>query len=144
MNENQRVIRVIELRRRMMLIMFAVAILIGIFLGAAMVGWLPLDAEAHQQFLQSLLLAYFASAMSALVFMGMMMFMVKGPAWGIILSVLGLVALMGGIPFVAAVVVIIANRMAEQRLKTLRDAEAEKAAAARRAAEQEEAEDAAS
>lgn len=144
MNENQRVIRVIELRRRMMLIMFVVAILIGIFLGAVMVGWLPLDVEAHQQFLQSLLLAYFASAMSALVFMGMMMFMVKGPAWGIILSVLGLVALMGGIPFVAAVVVIIANRMAEQRLKTLRDAEAEKAAAARRAAEQEEAEDAAS
>ncbi|WP_111658072.1 hypothetical protein [Isoalcanivorax indicus] len=144
MNENERVIRVIELRRRMMLIMFVVAILIGLFLGAAALGWLPLDLEAHQQLFQSLMLAYFASAMSSLVFMGMMMFMVRGAIWGIGMAVLGLVALMGAIPFVAAIVIIVANRMAEQRIKALRDAEAEKVAAAQRAAEQDAEEDAAS
>ena len=136
MTENQRLIQLITLRRRAMLTVFVVCILLGLIILAALGGYITLPPDLAR----SVFVAFSVSALTTLVFTGMLLFVVRSPVWGIAFALLGLVALMGRILFVPAVIVIIANRMAEQKLKELRAAEAEKLAAAARAAEEEESE----
>ncbi|MCH8542623.1 MAG: hypothetical protein LAT61_03525 [Alcanivorax sp.] len=136
MTENQRLIQLIILRRRAMLTVFVVCILLGLIILAALAGYVPLPPDIARP----IFVAFSVSALTTLVFTGMLLFVVRSPVWGIAFALLGLVALMGKIFFVPAVIVIIANRMAEQRLKALQAAEAEKVAAAARAAEEEDSE----
>lgn len=136
MTENQRLIQLIILRRRAMLTVFVVCILLGLVILTALGGYVPLPPDIARP----VFIAFGVSALTTLVFAGMLLFVVRSPVWGIAFALLGLVALMGQIYFVPAVIVIIANRMAEQRLKALQAIEAEKLAAAARAAEEEDGE----
>lgn len=126
MTENQRLIKLITLRRKAMLVSFAVAVLLGILVALSVQLFnVPLATE----WLQACVVAMNLAAFASLAFMGMVLNAIRGMVWALVITGVALFTVTINMHLVAVVAVIVVNRLASMSLHKLREVEVSKAAA---------------
>lgn len=126
MTENQRLIKLIMLRRKAMLVALAVAVSLGVMMTVAVQVF---DVPLSSEWLQASGVAMNLAAFASLAFMGMVLMAIRGMPWALAVTGVALFTVVIELYLVAVVGIIVVNRLASASLHKLRAVEAAKAKA---------------